>query len=201
MLMSMADISAKYGPIRSVIHVGAHYGQEVADYVRAGAVQIDLFEPLDSNIEQLELAFGSNPGVVIHQTALGNRVGEAIMHVASNEGQSSSVLEPKDHLAQYPWISFQSSKTVPMARLDDFNLPGADFLAADVQGYELEVFRGARKTLEKVKMVYCEVNRAELYKDCAQIDEIDTFLAEFGFKRIDTAWVGGTWGDALYIKD
>jgi len=200
MLMSMAEISAKYGPIRRIIHVGAHYGQEVGDYLRAGASQIDLFEPIDTNIEHLERAFGANPSVIIHHTALGDHQGTAVMHVASNEGQSSSVLEPKDHLAQYPHISFQSSKTVPMARLDDFRLSGADFLAADVQGYELEVLRGARKTLENVRMVYCEVNRAELYKDCAQIDEIDTFLAEFGFKRVDVAWVGGTWGDALYVK-
>ena len=34
----------------------------------------------------------------------------------------------------------------------------------DVQGYELEVLKGATKTLEQVDYVYCEVNRDEVYE-------------------------------------
>ena len=200
MLMSMADIAQKHGPIRRVVHVGGHQGQEIPSYLLAGAKQIDVFEPLDFNLAVLRERWDHEPRVTIHPVALGNRVGEVDIFVASNEGQSSSVLVPKDHLTQYPHITFQTSKTVPLARLDDFRLSQVDFLAMDVQGYELEVLRGAAKTLEKTELVYCEVNQAELYEGCAQVEQIDEFLAGYGLERVATDWVGRTWGDALYVK-
>ena len=38
----------------------------------------------------------------------------------ANEGQSSSILEPKIHLKQYPHITFNSKITVPITKLDNF---------------------------------------------------------------------------------
>jgi hypothetical protein len=46
-----------------------------------------------------------------------------------------------------------------------------------------------------------EVNRAEVYKNCPMINEIDEFLNNYGFQRVETTWDGGTWGDAFYIKN
>ena len=45
-----------------------------------------------------------------------------------------------------------------------------------------------------------EVNRDELYKGCVLVEELDTYLLQFRFKRVITGWAGDTWGDALYIK-
>jgi hypothetical protein len=45
-----------------------------------------------------------------------------------------------------------------------------------------------------------EVNRAELYKGCARIEDLDMFLSQYGFERVETTWDGGTWGDAFYVK-
>jgi hypothetical protein len=33
------------------------------------------------------------------------------------------------------------------------------------------------------------------------VEEIDSYLSTFNFKRNTTSWDGYTWGDALYIKD
>ena len=70
----------------------------------------------------------------------------------------------------------------------------------DVQGYELEVLKGAIKTLNQIDYVYCEVNRDEVYENNAYVEEIDEFLAEYGMERMETDWAGDIWGDALYIK-
>ena len=70
----------------------------------------------------------------------------------------------------------------------------------DVQGYELEVLKGSTDILLKVDYILCEVNRAELYKNCPMVEDIDSFLNEYGFKREITSWDGYTWGDALYTK-
>ena len=73
----------------------------------------------------------------------------------------------------------------------------------DVQGYELEVFKGGKKTLEKIDYVYCEVNRGEMYEGNPLIEELDVHLGEYGFERVETHWpeTWYKWGDALYIKN
>ena len=72
----------------------------------------------------------------------------------------------------------------------------------DVQGYELEVLNGATKSLEDVDYILSEVNKAELYKGCPMIEDIDEFLGKFSFSRVKLEWYTGgeDWGDALYIK-
>jgi hypothetical protein len=75
-----------------------------------------------------------------------------------------------------------------------------NFINVDVQGYELEVFKGGSEFLNSIDYIMTEVNRAELYKGCARIEELDTFLSEYGFERVETTWDGGTWGDAFYVK-
>jgi hypothetical protein len=70
----------------------------------------------------------------------------------------------------------------------------------DVQGYELEVFKGSDKTLNYIDIIYTEVNFNEVYKGCCLITRLDNFLLEYGFKRVLPDSSPGTWGDALYLK-
>ena len=46
-----------------------------------------------------------------------------------------------------------------------------------------------------------EVNRAEVYENCGMINELDDYLNQYQFSRVETSWAGGTWGDAFYIKN
>jgi hypothetical protein len=48
--------------------------------------------------------------------------------------------------------------------------------------------------------VYLEVNREHLYEKCCLVDELDSFLYNFKFKRLETVWTDANWGDAIYIK-
>ena len=89
-----------------------------------------------------------------------------------------------------------------MEKLDDIDITFEHYnlINIDVQGYELNVFCGAKKVLEKIDYIISEVNRADLYKNCTKVEELDLFLKTYGFERVETSWVGNTWGDALYIK-
>lgn len=111
-------------------------------------------------------------------------------------------MKPKKHLEQYPEIIFDSYEMVEMVRLDDIleNKEKYNFLTIDVQGYELEVLKGSRETLKNVDYILTEVNRDDLYENCAKVKELDTFLQQFAFQRVETNWEGGTWGDAFYLK-
>lgn len=204
MLMNFNDLIRRYNlQIKGVLHIGAHYGQEYNEYVRHGIKNIIFFEPLKNNFQTLLTNIQLSSTVTAHNIALGNTVGEIEMFVeTANQGMSSSILEPILHLQQYPGIIFDKKETVRIDKLDniDYNKEDYNMINIDVQGYELEVFKGGKKALETIDIVYAEVNRDEVYKNCTRVDELDMFLNEFGFKRIITSWDGRTWGDALYLK-
>ena len=124
------------------------------------------------------------------------------MYLSDNDAQSSSILKPKDHIEEMPWIHFKGTEKVEVKTLDSFNITGYNFINIDVQGYEMEVFKGGMDTLKNIDYIYSEVNKGELYEGCAQIDELDNFLGEYGFERVETYWpeTWYNWGDAFYLK-
>lgn len=202
MLISFTEIKNNYTmDISGIIHVGGHFGEEICEYVETGIQNIVIFEPLMSNFAILERnVCNLNANIQGHQVALGSTEGTVDMYVSSNKGLSSSILKPKKHLTQYRDITFNVKESVELKILDSYNYKNYNFLNMDVQGYELEVLKGAKKTLEYIDYVYCEVNRDEVYENNAYIQEIDDFLLEYNMKRVEVSWQGDTWGDALYIK-
>ena len=202
MLKPLPDLISDYQlDLRGVIHIGGHRGQEYPYYVGAGLKNIIFIEPHPTNFEILTGNVGKE--CRLFQTALGNKEGEIEMYIEEkNEGQSNSVLEPYTHRLQYPHIEFLYMIDVPITKLDliEFEREKFNFINIDVQGYELEVFKGGIETLKTIDYIYTEVNRDELYRGCAKVYELDKFLGEFGFKQVGVWWEGVTWGDALYVK-
>lgn len=204
MLLDLVKLKEKYDlNIKGVLHVGAHFGQELITYEGLGIKNVMFFEPLPHTFERLK-ENTKNKEVILVNTALGNMTGEIEMNVeTANEGQSSSILEPHIHLQQYPHIRFNNKINVKITKLDTFieEKEKYNFINVDVQGYELEVFKGASEFLKYIDYIMTEVNRDEVYRGCAKIDELDTFLSSYGFTRVETTWDGGTWGDAFYRKN
>ena len=189
--------------VRGIVHIGAHYGEEIQEYVDNGIQNITVFEPLSKNFNILSQRMQNvNADIQGHQVALGSKKGTATMFLSSNEAQSSSILKPKQHLELHPDVSFDGTEQVEVSLLDDYDIGESNFINIDVQGYELEVFKGGKKTLEKVDYIYCEVNRGEVYEGNAMVEELDEFLSSYGFERVETKFSETyyTWGDALYIK-
>jgi FkbM family methyltransferase len=187
--------------LRGVIHIGAHYGQEHSMYIQKGVTNIIYFEPLEKNFEVLKRNVKDDS--VCYKMALGNENKRIKMFVESaNNGMSSSILEPKDHLLQYPHIVFNHQEEVDMRKLDDieFNRLNYNMINIDVQGYELEVFKGAEKTLNHIDYIIAEINNVHLYKNGALLEDLIQFLSPYGFKLVESNWAGVTWGDGLFIK-
>jgi len=188
--------------VKGIIHIGAHYGQEIPDYIDMGIQDIILFEPLEENFNILaENVKDLNANIVGHQIALGSKPGRSTMYVSDHNRISSSILKPKVHLTHHPNVSFPGKEEVEVDCLDNFDSFGYNFINMDVQGYELEVLKGAKKTLESVDYVYCEVNRDEVYENNAFVEELDVFLKGYDMVRKETSWEGQIWGDALYVRE
>jgi FkbM family methyltransferase len=200
MLLDLEHLVSKYGcDIKGVLHIGAHHGQEYATYEKLKINPIIFIEALPHTYSILKSNVPDS--CICINTAIGNGIGQVDMYVdEANTGGSSSILKPKIHLEQYPHITFPHKITVPFTKIDLLSIPSCNFINMDIQGYELEALRGAEDYLIQVDYVMLEVNRAEVYEGCAKIDEVDTYLHQYGLQRVETDWAGGTWGDAFYIK-
>jgi FkbM family methyltransferase len=203
MLLNLIELKEKYNlNIKGVLHIGAHFGQEYDVYEKLSIKNIVFFEPLPHVFEKLKHNIGDK--AVLVNTALGNMEGEVVMNVEhANQSMSSSILQPNIHLTQYPHIRFNDKETVKITKLDNFieDKDKFNFIMIDVQGYELEVFKGGSEYLKHIDYIMSEVNKDEVYKGCPMVGELDEFLSDYGFKRVETTWDGITWGDAFYIKN
>ena len=207
MLLSLDYLKDSFSlDIKGVLHIGAHHGQEYQIYKKHNIKNLVFFEPLSNNFAKLKTNIVETSTVKLVNKALGNQNTTVKMYVESaNQGQSSSVLKPNLHLKQYPHITFDKTEMVEMVKLDDFcetlNVNDYNMINMDVQGYELEVLKGAENFLQHIDYIVSEVNRAPLYKGNVLVEELDEFLSDKGFTRVVTDWQGGTWGDALYVKE
>jgi len=213
MLLNLNILSYRYSlNIRGVYHIGGYIGEESLLYYHGGIKNAIFFEPIPDHFEQLkqriEEAYTAVP------LALGSQKEERVMYVSKTDGgfnngsgASSSLLKPKIHIDQYPHITFDEQETVQVTTLDSFTEESEidrnhyNMINVDVQGHELEVFKGAQDCLkDHIDYIICEVNREELYDGCPMVEEIDGFLEQYSFQRLETSWDGENWGDAFYMK-
>ena len=61
----------------------------------------------------------------------------------------------------------------------------SDFLKLDVQGYELEVLRGASNLLCQTQFVYLETSLIQTNEECPVFFEVINYLSEKGFRLLD----------------
>jgi putative glycosyltransferase len=204
-------------PVRGVIHVGAHHGQEVDPYLAHGCRSIVLVEANPDACRILRERFGSRQEVYVIEAAALDEAGTATLRIHTSRSGSTepaSVLDLKRFKEIVPTLETPRTVEVDADRLDTLlersGIDGADFqlLNVDVQGAELRVLRGAERTLASVAAVLVEVHVVELYDGAATEREVDEFLAERGFERTDVVYhelydEHGTfpaWGEVLYVR-
>jgi FkbM family methyltransferase len=202
MILDLRNLIEKYNlDIKGIIHIGGHHADEHSSYISNSVNNLIYFEPIKKNYDILKNKVGDN--FLTYNTALGNIEGEIEMFVENdNRSMSCSILEPSVHLTQYPWIRFNEKELVKINKLDNFDIDYSKYnmINIDVQGYELEVFKGSEKSLNNIDYIMTEINRDDLYKDCVKIDELKLFLSRYNFELVEEDWAGGTWGDGFFIK-
>lgn len=203
MLISAKKIS-KIWKIKpsGVIHIGAHHAEEMPQYLELGWGHMYWVEANPILADTLAAKLEPAGNTVINCAAWDvDKV--SVNFNETTDSQSSSLLPLKRHSIYYPEVHSRIEYKVQARRMDCIfdSPPQFTFANIDVQGAELQVIRGMGNLLHSMDAVYLEVNREELYENCARIQEIDEYLHNFSFRRVTTRWVlGKGWGDALYLN-
>jgi FkbM family methyltransferase len=204
MLISFDDINKCLNTynikINGVLHIGAHECEELALYNQNGITEIDWIEANPSLVQRMK-----ERGVHVHNAAVSDEECELPFYITNN-GQSSSLLSFGTHEQSYPWCRVVETINVKTQRLDNLIVSAGipiekrNFWNLDIQGAELKALRSAGDCIKNADAIYCEVNTEEVYKGCALLSDLDSFLAENGFVRELLAMTGQGWGDALYLR-
>jgi len=173
--------------IRTVLDVGANVGQ-FASLARAAfpTARIVSFEPLPDCHARLQRRFRNDGRFQAMQIALGSKA-ETREFQRSSYSPSSSLLQMTDqHRDAFRATAATTPVSVEVRRLDDaldgLSVEDPLLLKLDVQGFELEVLRGAARTLERCSLVLLEASlQKSLYVGEALFADLFGYLGERGF--------------------
>jgi FkbM family methyltransferase len=178
--------------IRSVLDVGAHQG-EFARKIHEilPSAKVISFEPLPACYAELTRAAQGGSWHRTFNTAIGRSPGQLTMN-QSEFTPASSLLPISDTMRrELPFAVESAPVTVRVDTLDAISdgLELADQLLVkiDVQGYEGEVIAGARRTLERAKLVIVETSFRRLYAEQPLFDTIYGALTALGFRYLGSS--------------
>jgi FkbM family methyltransferase len=214
-LLSMIKVRLRKIPdqylrsISGVIHVGANTGQERFLYHKCG-LDVLWIEPIPEIFGILEM----NLRIFQRQRAIQALVTdkddqEYQFHVASNNGQSSSILELKEHKDIWPDVKFNSTMSLrsttlsSLLRTENIDPSAYQALIMDTQGSELLVLKGAIPVLGNFRYIKIEVADFESYKGCCQLGDVEPFMKKNGFsefsrRKFASRAAGGSYYDIIY---
>ena len=177
--------------LATVVDVGANVGQFslLVTSLHAQA-RVFAFEPLPDAADRFARLFAGNDRVRLHRAALGPEPGTAILHISARNDSSSLLPIAEAQQRIFPGTQEVGTVSVPVGPLADFvsrdELAAPALLKIDVQGFELEVLRGAAALLDAFDWLYIEASWVALYEGQALAEEVIAFAADHGFTLAST---------------
>ena len=153
--------------------------------------KILVFEPIDDNFNAIKLRFSPYTNIEILKYAIGNENSVKKINIA-NRITSSSILplaaDKNSEFFNENNLGQARVESIEIVRLDDFMIKYHDeigIMKIDVQGFELDVLKGAEVTLNRTDIVVLEVNNHNGYVGSPKYYDIDKFLREHNFTLYD----------------
>jgi FkbM family methyltransferase len=206
MLIEFSYLCQKYQfTPKGIIHIGAHDLEEMSQYLYRGVSKIVWVEGNPDLVSKNSRRVDGTNQKLFHGLVYSEDDKEVEFNITNNL-QSSSILEFGKHKEYHPHVDLVESRKMTTTRVDslleknEINPEEFDFVNLDIQGVELQALKGFGKYLDNIKYIYTEVNSGEVYKNNDSIEDLDLFLSEFGFKRVETEMTPFEWGDAFYIR-
>jgi FkbM family methyltransferase len=146
---------------------------------------ITTFEPNPNTFQLLQTNIGDNSKLI--NKGVGENKGELELFFDVNNTTSVQASSNPEILKQIAKTTNLTSVKIDVITLDDYvKEPQIDLLKIDVEGFELEVLKGAKKLIEnnKIKIIQFEFNEVNIIQRRFLKDFYD-FLPNYSFYRLD----------------
>lgn len=163
-----------------IIDVGANVGNYSIKYAKNYPnAMIWAFEPCEKTYDKLCENIYMYKNILSCKIGLGSKQQTAILNEYLSSGDNSILYNKNE--------KFQKRQRIGIIRLDDFlegrnDMQKIDILKIDVQGYEMEVLKGAIETLKHTKLIFIEGQFNRQYEKAATCFDIGKFLFKYGFR-------------------
>ncbi len=168
-----------------IIDIGCRWGFQKHWQEMESVTQLMGLDADELEIDSLNLA---NKRDEFIPKVLGAKNGPGKLFITEDPACSSLYPPDEDLIVKRPLLAVTrlvSTKPVEISTFDDWimtkGISEVDFIKLDIQGAELDVLRGAEKTLQSVRMLEVEVQFNPIYKGSALFGEVDLFLRQHGF--------------------
>lgn len=138
----LSHIAERYPVQKVILDIGANIGNHTiyfAEFLQAD--RIHSFEPYPASFLLLERNTEQYPHVSLYNTALGAQEGLVSMYA------------PPNNMANAHITGTNSTSNISMVPLDSFGFEDVTLMKVDVEGYELEVFKGGMETIRRCRPV------------------------------------------------
>jgi len=134
-----------------VIDIGVQGGESPRWGLLGDHLVLHGFDAIKEVVDELQTKSASHPSRRYHWIAAGNEDGERQFFVNRNDPYSSSMYQQGEDRFGNARLRDEEPRRVQVRKLDTLldegTIPKADFLKVDVEGFEKDVFSGARKLL------------------------------------------------------
>jgi FkbM family methyltransferase len=180
------------------VDVGANVGFFALPmaHVVGDAGLVIAFEPAHDVAEELRVAareLGLDRRITVHEMALASEDGSMILRAdpahPHDSTKRSLVMAEGPVVADVPVRSFDG-----LVESGQLTLPrGISAIKIDVEGAEMHVLSGMRRTLERdrPRMIVIEMIESHLGRAGSTVADIHGFMRAFGYSAIDDARAGG----------
>lgn len=124
---------------------------------------------------------------------------------------SSSDMSSFLPLSEFGWGKPTKETLVEVKTIDQFchdeKIERIDILKSDTQGFDLEVFKGAERTIRanKIRLIYFEIIFSDMYKGLPSFTQIYDFMTSRDFRLVSFYEFYYqkqllSWADALFVQ-
>jgi FkbM family methyltransferase len=157
-----------------ILDVGANIGNYSKEYFKTGAI-VYAFEPCKHTYKLLCKNTKDIPNIKKFNFAIGHNDKQGFLNIKKDNGHNSLSFHEKNN---------KKEKCFIFALDHLFKDKKIDILKIDVEGYEMEVLKGAYKLLLKgnIKSIFIESNFNNRFKNNVDIYDIGIYLKRFKYK-------------------
>jgi FkbM family methyltransferase len=170
---------------RVILDIGSAkgYWSERAQWLYFPDADYYMIDPLDESQDHLQELARRSPQFHPLQMAIGSQPGELVINVTP-DGDGSSLLG-------FPSADPIARRSVPIDTIDNLLAAGRiaspDLVKVDVQGFEIEVLRGASRLFGAADAFVLEVNLFRFMPGCPLAHEVVAYMADRGYRLYDLA--------------